>query len=94
MPQFNFQLKPYRGNCIQWLGVNAEDVIEQIRKYPGITNIEIFRLIYIMIRYDAGVHSLKPGDWVVIGEDGDIRFYSDEQFLNKYESLPELQAAA
>jgi hypothetical protein len=42
---------------------------------------------HIMVRHGNRIDTLVVGSWVVRGENGAIKCYSDEQFKVKYEAL-------
>lgn len=79
--RFNYELLPYRAVCFQWDGTNAEVICKFI------DNALVFREKYIVIRHKDGVNTLNIGDWVIKGEDGEIRFYTKELFQLKYRPI-------
>ena len=84
---FNFQKRPYRAVCVQWNGNNAAEIFKLLENTKLINSVEVFREEFIFIRYAGGTHTLKRSDWVIKGEDGVARIYTDEVFQIKYEAL-------
>lgn len=81
MIAFNYQKRPYRAVCVQWNGDNADEIINMLE------DAQVFREEYIVVRHQGGMHTLRLGDWVISGEDGTARFYTNEVFSIKYEGV-------
>lgn len=78
---FNYQKRPYRALCAQWKGDNAAEIIVML------DNAHVFRDEFIVVRQPGRIHTLRLGDWVLKGEDGTARFYTNENFRIKYEAV-------
>ena len=74
--------RAYKADAIQWDGTNTEVVFDA---YPG---AELFGSRHIMVRHAEGISTLNIGDWVVRGENGEVKSYSDDVFKVKYEPNP------
>ena len=83
---FNFQKHPYRADCIQWTGINTQEILDKLAKVE-VLRAEVFRKDFILIRFDECVHTLRHGDWIITGEDGVVRYYTNAKFLANYEPL-------
>lgn len=81
MTAFNYQKRPYRAMCVQWNGDNAADIIGML------DSAHVFREEFIVVRQPGRMHTLRLGDWVLKGEDGAARFYTNENFKIKYEAV-------
>lgn len=88
MEHFSHELHPYRAETVQWIGDNTADVLILIENIPNIVSATVSREIYLMIRHADGIKTLKHGDWIIKGEDGEVRFYTKEIFPSKYRSIP------
>lgn len=78
------QKHPYHAECIQWNGSNLEQVMELL---PQPTELTV-RHEWLTIRFSPGeVKALHYGEWVVRGENGVVKCYSDEQFNVKYQAI-------
>lgn len=69
--------RPYLAECIQFNGINYDEII------PLFDNVEIYRDL-IVIRHSLGITTLYPTDWVVIGENSIVKTYTNEIFHIKY----------
>ena len=74
---------PRLAECIQWDGSNTQQVSLFLTAY-GLDG-ELWRE-YLMVRDRDGriVHTIWRGGWVLEGEDGKIRFYTDYTFKSMY----------
>jgi hypothetical protein len=72
--------RAYTANCVQWVG----DVSE-LRKFGEVSLLNG----WAMVRSPQGLVSLAPNDWLVIGENGVAKTYTDEVFKVKYEEVPQ-----
>ena len=71
---------------LQWTGNNTQAVMDRLAQH-GIIG-ELFRDIYIQV-YKDGSYSdtLNIGDWLVEGEDGKLRLYTDETHALMYRPI-------
>lgn len=76
--------RAYHAQAVQWVGVNVNEVREMFRR-----EVEFhLRPQMLMIRFEPGeVRTLSISDWIVKGENGTVKCYTDEQFKIKYEIL-------
>lgn len=75
--------RPYRAEAIQWHGLNFMDVVEMLEIGGCVANL--YGTDMVMIRSERGVDTLRLGDWVVRGENNNIKTYTDSVFHSKYE---------
>jgi hypothetical protein len=77
---------PYLAHAIQFNGQNTAQIIELA---PGI------RLDWvggeINARIGDDIRHLKRGDWIVKGENGNVKIYDDATFNTKYTALDGVQ---
>jgi hypothetical protein len=73
--------RAYLADCIQWDGSNFEEVREL---FPDAEN---FIDQFITLRGHGWLKTLKIGDWLVVGENLEVKCYSPEIFEIKYERL-------
>ena len=71
---------------LQWTGDNTQAVMDRLAQHGMIG--ELFRDIYIQV-YKDGSYSdtLNIGDWLVEGEDGKLRLYTDETHALMYRPI-------
>ena len=72
--------------ALQWTGNNTQAVMDRLAQH-GIIG-ELYRDIYIQV-YKDGSYSdtLNIGDWLVEGEDGKLRLYTDETHALMYRPI-------
>lgn len=87
MSSFNFRKKPYRAECVQWIGNNFDHIKSLLNGSSAVNEVQLFRDEYVVIRHAGGVTTLSPSDWAILGEDGEPRFYTNEVFLANYEGM-------
>jgi hypothetical protein len=73
-----YEKTPYKADAIQWDGRNSAEVIAMFDEAC------LYDTDHIMIRYDGSIVTLSHGWWVVTGENGYIKCYSDKVFRVKY----------
>jgi len=77
------QRRSRKAECFQFKGHNY-DVIA-----PLFESASLYGTDTIMLRkHQGGIKCLSIGDWVVIGEDGKVRTYKDNEFNLMYEVIP------
>ena len=71
---------------LQWTGNNTQAVMDRLAQHGMIG--ELFRDIYIQV-YKDGSYSdtLNIGDWLVEGEDGKLRLYTDATHALMYRPI-------
>ena len=74
--------RQYHADCVQWCGDNQTE-FKHLFGEKQVT-FEIFQN-HLFIRYDSGFYSLPPGYWLAVGENGEMRKYSDMSFNLRYE---------
>lgn len=75
--------RPYRAEAIQWHGLNFAEVSEMLESGDCIA--DLFDSNTVMIRSERGIDTLRLGDWVVRGENSQVKTYTDSVFHSKYE---------
>lgn len=86
--KFTHQRKFTRATCIQYNGENKDEIVEIL----GEDNA-CFRFGYIIYRYPDDQYNtlslthLGKGDWVRIGETGEIKIKTDEEMKRDYEVI-------
>lgn len=73
------QKRAYRAVCTQWDGTNTAQILALLGDATQYGE-------NIMCRYSLGISTLRVGDWVVVGENGEIKTYRNEVFHVKYEN--------
>ena len=87
---FTHQKRPYRATAVQFTNTNAEHILTILNQ-----NAEALKYgpTEIMIRFAVPMQGRKlidvitHGDWVVTGENDEVKVYTNEQFKLKYEEL-------
>lgn len=80
--------KAYTAECMQWNTHSDKDNIIQTLQDHGYEVTQYGHCI--MIRYNDGrdensIDTMYIGDWLVTGENGNIKRYTDDVFNIKYE---------
>lgn len=75
--------RPYLATAIQWHGLNFREVSDMIESGGCIANLHGSDLV--IIRSARGVGTLRLGDWVVQGENQEVKTYTNGIFHIKYE---------
>ena len=89
---FTHQKRPYCANAVQFTNTNTEHILTILNQ-----NAEALKYgpTEIMIRFAEPMQGrklidvIKHGDWVVTGENGNIKIYTNESFYIKYEKFNE-----
>ena len=84
---FTHQKRPYRANAIQWTGDNTQAVFDALKGFSKDVYPSVYNDNHIYIRHEHGVTVIGKGWWVVTGENGDVKLYSDSVFNVKYERI-------
>lgn len=94
---FTHKKRPYKAFAIQWNGHNTDDVFELLSPFASVCihkyGKEETSNEYIMIRFNdkldgrPSIYTMSIGEWVVMGENGKTKCYTDEVFKVKYEEL-------
>ncbi len=79
---YNCQKRAYKARSIQWDGTNTEEVLDV---FP---NARLHGSNHLMVRHAEGVSTLELGAYIVIGENGEVKAYTEETYHVKYEVLP------
>lgn len=76
-----------KAEAYQWDGTNTDQVLGLLARH-GMTG-ELFRNNqYIQVHYEQSYDStLRKSDWLLVGEDSVLRFYSDEKFRLMYRPI-------
>lgn len=75
--------RPYTATAIQWDGHNFNQVCEMLE--PAGCEVDLYGEDMIMLRSAEGIKTLRLGDYVVRGENGSVKTYTDKIFTTKYE---------
>jgi len=88
MPKYTHQKHPYRAHAIQWDGKNTEEVIEVLTSAGADVqpHMECLMLRY-KDRVNLNIDTMKITDWIVRGENGMVKCYTDKVFNEKYEEI-------
>ena len=79
---FTHQKRPYRANCIQFTKDTLSSILALFDNSESLRDGE-----YILIRTLKGITCLQKGDWIVTGENGESKFYTDGTFKIKYKEI-------
>lgn len=85
--KYNYERIPRRAECLQWDGKNTDEILGFLAKNSIIG--ELYRgNEYILIKQDGCIAtSIRHGIWILKGEDGVIRYYSDSQHKLMYRPI-------
>lgn len=88
MSEYTHETIKYKALCLQVKPSNIQRIIEILTARGAECDTEE-RVSYIMVRWPGekrsnSAYALKPGYWVVRGENGFIKFYDDLNFKGKY----------
>ena len=85
--EYNYERIPRRAECLQWDGKNTDEIFGFLAKNSIIG--ELYRgNEYILIKQDGCIAtSIRHGIWILKGEDGVIRYYSDSQHKLMYRPI-------
>ena len=75
--------RTYRGTCVQWDGNNIQELSELMTDDSKLVQYDML----VMVRIDGLIYTLKPTDWVVRGENGMVKHYTDDVYNIKYVTL-------
>ena len=86
IPNYTHERIPRRADCLQWNGKNTQEVMARLTQHKMIG--ELYRDIHIQV-YRGGSYddTLNIGMWLVVGEDGKLRFYTDDQHKLMYRPI-------
>ena len=87
IPNYTHERIPRRADCLQWDGKNTDEILGFLAKNSIIG--ELYRgNEYILIKQDGCIAtSIRHGIWILKGEDGVIRYYSDSQHKLMYRPI-------
>lgn len=92
MSKFNCERISRKGYRLQWTGENTAEVGEFLADNGHAARLYPPDPKYFEIRLDGmRVNTMKHGEWVVKGEDGKLRFYSEAKMLIMYKDLIEIK---
>lgn len=94
---YNAERISRKARTLQWSGSNTDAVMAVLAQNKMIG--ETYRGDFISVRHEGcNYHTLRHGDWLVVGEDNLLRFYTDEKYQLMYrprnEELERLRAFA
>ncbi len=77
---------PRRADCLQWDGKNTAAVMARLTQHKMIG--ELYRDIHIQV-YRGGSYddTIDIGMWLVVGKDGALRLYTDDQHKLMYRPI-------
>lgn len=87
--QFTHRKRPYHAEAVKWDGSNY-DAIKALIPQAEKPYFTAYGNGYIAIRTTGRLDTLAIGDWVVRGENGQVKCYKPEAFESKYEALTPL----
>ena len=82
---------PYYAHAVQWKGSNTEEILTLLNNRD--TYATRYGIHQIMVRFShpaegqRSIDTLDAGSWVVTGENGTVKCYTDEQFKTKYREI-------
>lgn len=79
---YTHQKKPYQAKCVQWDGNNVNAIRQLV-----MMDVVQHGASYLAIRHENTISTISPGWWVVKGENGQVKCYSDEAFRVKYQDI-------
>ena len=83
MNKYTHKKRPYLAHAIQWDESNLESIAAMLPK----AEVQMVGRV-AFIRYEPGeCDIMRPRDWIVKGENGDVKLYSDDIFRVKYEEV-------
>lgn len=82
---FSYKKRGYLADAIQYDGTNFSAVSQMLHAGGASTNYHNEH--EIMVRMENGIETLHAGDWVVTGENGQIKIYNSASFHIKYEMV-------
>lgn len=82
---YTHQKRPYRAHAVQWTGDNYAKV--EVLFLGADAYLSLHDRHHIIVRFPHRLDTLSPGWWVVVGENGEVKCYSDEVFSTKYEEM-------
>lgn len=77
--------RPYTATAIQWGGENFDQVCDMLESID--CTADLYGVDKVMIRSNIGIETLNLGDWVVQGENLNVKTYTDQEFQTKYEQI-------
>lgn len=80
---YNAERISRKARTLQWSGSNTDAVMAVLAQNKMIG--ETYRGDFISVRHEGcNYHTLRHGDWLVVGEDNLLRFYTDEKYQLMY----------
>lgn len=82
---------PYYASAVQWTGQNDKEVLALLNNRD--TYATRYGLYQIMVRFSHPaegqkmIDTLDAGSWIVTGENGQVKCYTDKQFNIKYREI-------
>lgn len=77
--------RPHTAAAVQWHGHNFTQVLALLESDECTASLHDSQTI--IIRAGSGINTLRIGDYVVQGENGQIKTYTAAQFAVKYERV-------
>ena len=92
---YNCRKRQYYATAVQFTEANEAEVLALLNNKTTYASMYIVRdeLRQIMVRFSKPapgqrmIDTLDAGSWVVTGENGAVKCYTDEQFKIKYEEV-------
>jgi hypothetical protein len=82
---YTHRKRAYHANAIQWKETNLGEVLDALRG-AGLSAVW-HAPNHVMIRDGSSIETIEPGYWVVRGENGQVKTYTDTVFKTKYEEV-------
>ncbi len=86
IPNYTHERIPRRADCLQWNGKNTQEVMARLTQHNMIG--ELYRDIHMQV-YRGGSYddTLNIGMWLVVRENGELCFYTDDQHKLMYRPI-------
>lgn len=95
IPEFNCEKVSYKGRAVQYDSTNQHIITEMLRPYASVSPYGNDRLApeCLIVRFHkhqpdrSDITTLYQGHYVVQGENGWVKCYTEGEFLTKYRAL-------
>ena len=90
---YNCRKRQYYATAVQLTPDSETQVLALLNNATTHTTVHEGQTRCVMVRFSApapgqkAIDTLNFGSWVVTGENGEVKCYSDEQFKIKYEEI-------
>ena len=93
---YTHKKRPYKAKCIQWDTSNTLEILDTLRLNGDEAythGLERQNIQHIMVKFKEKLNgrpdivTIEPSDWVVVGENKEVKTYSNAQFHIKYKEI-------